>query len=189
MTTIYLVGVKHSGKSTLGKRVAQLLPSVHFVDTDDLIVQKVDRSVRDFYASEGKEAFWSVEYNVTKEYVDTFEGNFLLVATGGGVVDNKPLFEYMRKEGTLLYLWVDKEVAFQRIVANGLPPFLDKASPKESFYHLFLHRDALYRKFCDYMVELYDYQNLSEQTLLLKKQVEKIIEDGHICRKIPLEQP
>ena len=55
---IVLCGIKHCGKTTVGKALAAAL-NVPFVDTDDLIVEKDGgtRTVREIFKTEGEEYF------------------------------------------------------------------------------------------------------------------------------------
>ena len=57
---IILCGIKHCGKSTLGKILAAAL-GLDFYDTDDLIFEQTGMDARAIYKSQGKDAFMAAE--------------------------------------------------------------------------------------------------------------------------------
>ena len=58
--SIILCGIKHCGKSTLGKMLAAAL-GLDFYDTDDLISEQTGMDARAIYKSQGKDAFMAAE--------------------------------------------------------------------------------------------------------------------------------
>ena len=57
---IVLIGMPGSGKSTLGKALAELTGRP-FVDTDDMIVERSGRSIPDIFAEDGEKCFRQIE--------------------------------------------------------------------------------------------------------------------------------
>ena len=54
---LFFTGMKHSGKTTFARGTAERF-SLTWADADDLILERIaPLSVREFYRSEGKEAF------------------------------------------------------------------------------------------------------------------------------------
>jgi shikimate kinase len=64
--SIVLVGYRGSGKSTIGKRLADRLGKP-FVDVDDLIVGKARKSIREVFAQDGEPFFRDLETEAMKE--------------------------------------------------------------------------------------------------------------------------
>lgn len=62
-TSIYLVGMMGSGKSTLGRLVGKAL-KYPLLDTDALIEQSTKSSISEIFAQEGEEAFRDLETDV-----------------------------------------------------------------------------------------------------------------------------
>ena len=58
-----LVGMPGSGKSTVGRQLARKL-GVGFVDTDQVIELRIACSIREFFESEGEQAFRDIETQV-----------------------------------------------------------------------------------------------------------------------------
>lgn len=194
---IYLLGIKHSGKSSVGAYAAKVLGDAstnNFIDTDDLVISHMDgrfQSIREFYRTEGAEAFKELEVVSLRSYLDSRDTSvpgLLIIATGGGACDNPPLVDLMRATGILLYLEVPEKTLFDRIMKNGIPPFLSADQPETSFHDLYVHRDGRYRQISDYMVRLSDWQSVPEQGKLLASFILEVIGGVNSCREIPLEQ-
>jgi len=63
---VALVGLPGSGKSTIGRQLARRLGRP-FIDTDQLIEQRVGLSIREFFEREGEESFRDLEQSVIDE--------------------------------------------------------------------------------------------------------------------------
>ena len=64
-TSIVLMGIKHCGKSTLGKALASRL-ECPFFDTDDLITELTQKTPRQIFTEQGAEGFEKAECNACK---------------------------------------------------------------------------------------------------------------------------
>ena len=63
---IVLVGMMGSGKSHIGRKLAQRL-NWQFVDTDRRIERAVGMTIADFFASYGEQAFRERELNILQQ--------------------------------------------------------------------------------------------------------------------------
>src|SRR5690606_24114578 len=79
---IALVGMPGSGKSTVGRQLARRL-KLEFVDSDQLIEERLGCSIRTFFDREGEVAFRDVEQAVIDELTGR---DGLVLSTGGGTV-------------------------------------------------------------------------------------------------------
>lgn len=79
---LVLMGMPSSGKTTLGRAVAEALAKP-FVDVDDLITAKTGRTPKEIITSDGEPAFRSIEAQAVRE-VCALRG--VVVALGGGSV-------------------------------------------------------------------------------------------------------
>jgi shikimate kinase len=115
---LVLVGLSGSGKSTVGRLLAERL-GLDFVDTDELIVLWEGRSIPEIFEQQGEEAFRALERRAIASAVD---GPPAVIATGGGA----PIDERNRAalwEGNAV-VWLDAPVAAlaARVkVAGGRP--------------------------------------------------------------------
>ena len=66
---IVLVGMMGSGKSHIGRKLAQRL-DWQFVDTDRRIERVEEKSLADFYFSAGEKAFREREINILQQVSD-----------------------------------------------------------------------------------------------------------------------
>jgi shikimate kinase len=81
---IVLVGLMGSGKTTVGKRIAQEL-GYDFADSDDLVASTTGKSVRDIFSQDGEAVFRKYESDAIR--LTLVDGNSpIVLATGGGAV-------------------------------------------------------------------------------------------------------
>ncbi|MFW6288793.1 MAG: shikimate kinase, partial [Spirochaetota bacterium] len=146
---IYLIGMKHTGKSQHGMALAEAL-GWDFLDTDTLI-QELDstetgmrRTVRDIYREDGPGRFQQLEAAACRLAAE--RGDSLVIATGGGVCDN-PVALASIAEGLLVHLVDSLESLSRRIFSRGIPAFLrtdDEATGRKRFRELYARRIASY---------------------------------------------
>ncbi len=162
MAILFFCGIKHSGKTSLGRLVARKT-GYRCIDNDDLILK--DRpeltSIRQLYRNEGKTAFMAQEVSSLEGFLSTKPTN-TIISLGGGACDNTRLISLIKTSGKVIYLKVEKEVLLKRILAGGVPPFLDPNNIQGSFSELYTSRDALYGKFSDIVIELSPYTDINE---------------------------
>ncbi|MBI9093767.1 MAG: hypothetical protein JEY71_02685 [Sphaerochaeta sp.] len=159
---LFFCGIKHSGKTTLGRLVAHKA-GYRCIDNDELILK--DRpeltSIRQLYRSEGKEAFMAQEASSLEAFLATKPEN-TIISLGGGACDNERLKTLIKAEGKVIYLRVEEKALLKRILASGVPPFLDSLNIEGSFSELYMSRDALYGKLSDIVIELSAYTDINE---------------------------
>ncbi|AQG79340.1 shikimate kinase [Spirosoma montaniterrae] len=114
MKNIYLIGMPSSGKSTLGKRVADAL-HYHFVDTDKLIVREEGRSIADIFAQKGEAYFREAERRVLRTIRP---GQSLVVSTGGGMPCFHDNMIYINATGVSVFLDVSVETLVARMLLH-----------------------------------------------------------------------
>lgn len=133
-SNISLVGMPSSGKTTLGKVVADFTGKT-FIDTDAKIVEKIKMSIRDYFAIYGEQKFREVEYQVVEE-VSRMEN--CLISTGGGVILNPKNMENLRSNGCVIF--IDRPV--KDLLATSDRPLSDT---EEKIVKLYNQRIELYR--------------------------------------------
>ncbi len=97
----FLIGFMGSGKSTLGKRFANLL-AVSFYDLDDFIVDKYHLSISEFFKEFGEEYFRELEHKALKELIQLNQS--MVISTGGGTPCFFNNMELMKQNGIVIYL-------------------------------------------------------------------------------------
>ncbi len=128
MKNIFLVGMPSSGKSTLGKRMADAL-HYRFVDTDRLIVRDEGRSIPDLFAHFGEAYFREAERRVLRTIRP---GANLVVSTGGGMPCFHDNMTYINATGVSVFLDVPVEVLVRRIMTHAQEdrPLYNPADPE-----------------------------------------------------------
>ncbi len=109
--TIFLIGYRGTGKSTVARLVAEGL-GWHAMDMDALIESRRGLSVREIFAKEGEAAFRQLESDLLREVCRL---RHHVIATGGGVildVDNRVC---LRESGLVIWLTAKPETLWQRI--------------------------------------------------------------------------
>ncbi len=157
---LFLGGIKHSGKSTLGSLLAEA-SGLPFYDSDDLTVSAARRrnlevsTARELYRMAGPEGFKYYEAEALLEVADSGPGpGRMIVALGGGAIDNPAALEVIDRNGYLIYLHVDADTLYERIMRRGKPAFLTSDRPYEEFLALSRRRDAAYRAKAHLVIEL-----------------------------------
>ncbi|HAA82268.1 MAG: Bifunctional shikimate kinase/3-dehydroquinate synthase [Thermotoga petrophila] len=136
---IFLVGMMGSGKSTIGKRVSEVL-DLQFIDMDEEIERREGRSVRRIFEEDGEEYFRLKEKELLRELV---ERDNVVVATGGGVVIDPENRELLKKEKTL-FLYAPPEVLMERVTTENRPLLREG---KERIREIWERRKQFYTEF------------------------------------------
>lgn len=102
---VFLIGMPGSGKSTVGRALAEVLGRP-FLDTDELIVQHTGMAISDIFREKGEAAFRDIEEAVICEAARHTRG--AVIATGGGAILREANLHAMRRVGRLYFL--DREL-------------------------------------------------------------------------------
>ena len=111
---IYLVGYMGCGKTTIGRKIADLL-GIGFVDLDKYIEERYFKSVPAIFAEEGEQAFREKE-RISLLEVAEFEN--IVVGTGGGAPCFYDNMEVMNSNGVTVYIAPDPEVLAKRLIKS-----------------------------------------------------------------------
>ena len=143
---ILLVGLMGSGKSTVGRIVAQMI-SFQVVDTDQLIVETAGKSIPEIFASEGEAAFRRRESAVLRSLLGK---RGCVIATGGGIVTQPRNLPILRHLGYVAWLEADPERLARRTAMNSNRPLLTgEEDPKAKLERLLQERKPLYKLLAD----------------------------------------
>lgn len=111
---IFLIGFMGSGKSTVGRRLAEKL-SLHFIDFDKYIEKETGRTVPEIFETEGEEKFRSIE----KEHLaKILSKENILLSLGGGTPCFFNNMEVINKNGTSVYLETSSEILAKRLLRS-----------------------------------------------------------------------
>jgi len=139
---IVLVGLSGSGKTTIGKLLEKYLSGMKFVDTDEIIVKRENKSINEIFAESGEQKFREIERIVVENVSDE---NNLIISTGGGVVLNKENILNLKKNGVVFYLKTSPEVISERLKNDDTRPLLKVDDVKEKLYKMLETREKFYQ--------------------------------------------
>jgi len=146
-TNIVLTGLMGCGKTTVGKKLSELL-NMPFVDVDQFTEEHYDSIPKLF--EKGEEYFRDIESKAV-ETVSRFENS--VISTGGGVVLRKENMSLLKKNGLVFYL--DRPIDdIVRTVDPENRPLLKNG--KEVLYRLKKEREFFYLQYCDYHIHTSD---------------------------------
>ncbi|MBQ6623425.1 MAG: shikimate 5-dehydrogenase [Mogibacterium sp.] len=97
---IVLIGMPSSGKSTVGRLLAERLGR-EFIDTDDEIVSRAGRPIAEIFAEDGEAEFRKIEREVCEIFS---KKSGLVIACGGGVVEFEENMRRLAYNGIIIYL-------------------------------------------------------------------------------------
>jgi shikimate kinase len=123
---IYLVGFMGSGKSSIGRRLAQLL-GWEFVDLDDEIERREGLPIREIFARLGEPHFRGVEREEL-DRVSRLSGR--VVALGGGAFCNDENVSIVERTGTGVWLDASVDRLVERCSGSDMRPLW--TSPQEA---------------------------------------------------------
>lgn len=150
MQNVILIGMPGCGKTTIGSALGKLCGR-ESVDIDACIVQRIGKSIPEFFAEEGELAFRKLETEVLSEVC---RRSGLIISTGGGVVTQACNRDILRQNGKILML----ERPIEELSIAGRP-----VSQSRSVYTLAQERMPLYRSWSDRIVTCVGVQQTAEK--------------------------
>lgn len=125
--SIVLVGLMGAGKSTIGRRLAQVLDAP-FTDSDNEIVEAAGCSIADIFEIHGEEIFRDLEQRILIKLL-TQEPR--IIATGGGAFINPSIREAIKKNATSIWLKAELDVLVERVSRRNTRPLLQTGDKRE----------------------------------------------------------
>lgn len=139
---LYFVGFMGTGKTTVGRAVAQQLGHT-LLDSDAEIERSAGQTVAEIFASRGEPAFRAME----REFIERgHPGTRCVVACGGGLVVQPGMLELLKSKGVVICLHASLETILKRTQGNRHRPLLNVEDPMERIRSLFAQREPVYRK-------------------------------------------
>ena len=146
---IFLIGPMGAGKTTVGRRLAQML-GLDFVDGDAAIIERTGVDVATIFDIEGEEGFRNRESRLLEE-LTARQG--IVLATGGGAVLRESNRNLLNTRGYVVYLTVPLELQLRRTRRDRKRPLLQTANPRARLEQLNHERDPLYRETAHWVVD------------------------------------
>lgn len=145
-TNIALIGFMGTGKSAVGRLLAQKLKR-KFIEMDTLIEQKAGKSIPDIFRHDGEIAFRELEIEVTKEVARL---KHAVIACGGGLVLNKINIDRLKENAKVVYLTASPRVILKRVFNEaGQRPLLEVDDPSRAVTEMLKFRKPFYERAAD----------------------------------------
>ena len=139
---VYLIGLPGSGKTTLGKQVAEIL-GISFFDLDEEIERMSGLKVTEIFKS-GESEFRKIESDTLRDIIEQNE-RFIL-ATGGGAPCFNNNLDLMNRSGVSIFLDVPVDEIFNRVSSQAIDRPLLKGDTKERIVTLYKQRLPIYNQ-------------------------------------------
>ena len=146
---IYLVGFMGSGKTTVGRLLADRL-GWDFIDLDDEIEAEQHVSIPELFEKHGEEHFRAIETEAIRSRVHRVRsGCPTVIALGGGAFTRQENCDLLSDHGVTVWLDCPLETAQRRVAGCTNRPL---ARDPQKFAELYHARRATYER-ADYRVE------------------------------------
>ena len=145
---LILTGMRCSGKTYLGKKIAKHL-NRKFIDLDIEIEKREKMKIREIVKRYGWPYFRKLEQKMCSEFGSQKN---LVIATGGGVVLSLKNMSVLKKNGVNVFIFADTSTIIERIKkqSENRPALTGKGSIKE-IQDVWSERRDLYLKYADYV--------------------------------------
>ncbi len=138
--TVVLVGLMGSGKSSVGRRLAQRL-ALPFRDADIEIEQAAGQTIPEIFATHGEAHFRDGERRVIARLLDE---PVHVLATGGGAFMDTRTREAIAERGIAIWLRVDLDELVRRTARRNHRPLLNQGDPRQILAGLMEQRYPVY---------------------------------------------
>ena len=142
---IFLIGFMGSGKSTIGRRLAEML-GFDFIDTDRFIEMQYGSTIAQIFMQQGEPAFRKMEHDVLQKIQ---QYDFAVISTGGGMPCYGDHMDLMLASGKVVYLKTLPQTLTRRLLRSHIERplikgkteqelqqyIVEKLTEREPFYH------------------------------------------------------
>jgi len=143
---IYLIGMMGSGKSTVGKILAEKMELL-FIDLDSEIEKTGGKSVSEIFNQDGEDHFRKLESEELKQYSES------VVACGGGIILDEENRKYINENGVAVLLTASMDELFKRLSDSNNRPILPDENTEKALTNLWLERKKDYLNTSDFLIE------------------------------------
>ena len=139
---LVLVGMMGAGKTTIGRRLAQLL-DMPFVDADDEIATAAGGSIQNVFLFHGEDMFRDLEMRVIERLLKT---PHRIIATGGGAFIQDSVRTMIQSQGVSIWLKADSDVIYERVARRTTRPILEQGDKRTIVNNLVKQRYPIYQQ-------------------------------------------
>ena len=138
---ILLIGLPGSGKTTIGRLVAERL-GAGFIDSDLIVVRKMQMPIARIFAIHGEGKFREMEKETMAQ---ALAGPPSVLSPGGGWAAQPDQLESARQNSFVVYVKTMAMTASKRATTENTRPILAGQDPAEEMRNLLKEREPFYR--------------------------------------------
>lgn len=173
MKNIVLIGMRGSGKSQIGKALAQKLKR-EFIDLDKTIEKQENKTIAEIVADQGWDYFRQLESRFVQDYAQ--KADFVIASGGGLVLAEQNIFN-LKKNSILILLQAPVAILAERIKRCQNRPSLTGQSIDQELQQIWQEREQKYLKAADLILDV-SHQSANFNADIHSK-VNQIIEQLH----------
>ena len=158
---IFLIGPMGSGKSTIGKVLSERL-EYDFYDTDKLVEKVVGKKIKEIFEQNGEQYFRLKE---SEELDKTRKLKNAVIATGGGIIENKKNRLFLKEEKKVIFLDSSIERQYDRTKESQKRPLLNNGDSMKILKNLYQKRLSFYQEVSKLKISM---DNLTEGKIFEK---------------------
>lgn len=146
MNNIVLIGMPGTGKSVVGRALAERL-NFTFLDVDDIIMEQAGKKLSQILREDGLDAFLAFEERVGMELVLSHT----VIATGGSMVLSEKAMEHLKDDAITVWL----ETPLSQIAERMPEDLWDRgiaADPAMNIREIYDQRKPYYAKYADLII-------------------------------------
>ena len=167
---IFLIGFMGSGKSTIGRCLAEVL-GFDFVDTDRFIEMQYGTTIHQIFMNSGEATFRKMEQEVL-QIMQRHE--FAVISTGGGMPCNEDNLNMMLSNGKVVYLKTLPHTLANRLLRSRINrPLIMGKSEKELHQYIeeqLAEREKFYnRAHVVIQTEIFSMEELLQSLDMMKR--------------------
>lgn len=170
---IFLIGMMGSGKTTIGKILAESLGK-KFIDLDKEIELISGKDIPTIFQIEHEEGFRKRETEALQKIINCKSA---VIATGGGIILSEKNRIALKKYGIVIYLKANLNELFKRTYNDNNRPLLSTNNPYITIQNLLELREPLYIETSDFIIDtcIGSMNVIIDQILSMLKIYEKTI--------------
>jgi shikimate kinase len=162
---IFLIGFMGCGKTHWGRILSQKL-NVPFFDLDEKIAEHDGRSIVEIFAKEGEEYFRLLEKDILHLITESHDS--FVMACGGGTPCFYNSIDYLKKQGTVVWINCSTECLYQRLKEErDLRPII-KAIPEEDLKNFIIKKNSSRKIYYQQATVILPEEHITLENLLNK---------------------
>ncbi|WZL79998.1 shikimate kinase [Vallitaleaceae bacterium 9-2] len=152
MNNVVLIGFMGSGKSSVGKVLADKLER-NFIDMDDEIEVGEEKSINEIFEAYGEEHFRELETSYLEKLLTKKNK---VIATGGGVILKEENVSILKRIGTVVFLHTPLDQLLNNLQDDTKRPLLKDEDHATTIKNLLNLREPIYFEASNMIIQTKD---------------------------------